>query len=108
MVTIGLVPPVFLLSPPVQLAGWAHMHRLLSVVCCLLSVWTGPKVVDNNSYLRKYWSQDPEILPKCTAFIWQYVKNMNYTLKKLSSQHVIFVKIHASLAPLLGLLVTNK
>ena len=30
---------------------------LLSVVCWLLSVVrTGPKVVDNNSYLNKYWS----------------------------------------------------
>ncbi len=43
------------LSPSVQLARWAHMHHFLSVVCPL-SVSTGPKVVDNNSYLSKYWS----------------------------------------------------
>ncbi len=32
-------------------ARWTHMLHLLSVVC--LSVWIGPKVVDNNSYPSK-------------------------------------------------------
>ena len=46
---------VLFLSPPVQFAWWAHMHRFLSVVCLLSVVRTGPKAADNNSYLRKYW-----------------------------------------------------
>ncbi len=41
--------PCFL-SPPVQLARWAHMHRFLSVVCSLDLTKKG----GNNSYLRKY------------------------------------------------------
>ncbi len=41
------------LSPPVQVAQWAHMHRFLSVC---LSVCTGPQIGENNSYLQKYSS----------------------------------------------------
>ncbi len=47
------MPSVFalFLSPPVQLARWAHMYRFLSV-CLSLDL----NSLDNNSYLRKYWS----------------------------------------------------
>ena len=39
------------LSPLVHFAQWAHIRRFLSV---RLSVRTGPKILDNNSYLKKY------------------------------------------------------
>ncbi len=55
---VGLTANVKLhfFSPPVQFAWWAHMHRFLFVACSLLSVvWTGPKVIENNSFLRKYY-----------------------------------------------------
>ncbi len=43
----------FLSLPQVQFAWGAHMHRFLSVVW---SVRTGPKIVDRNSYVRKFHS----------------------------------------------------
>ena len=46
-----LLPIISFLSPPVHIARWAHMHRFLSV---RLSV-TRPKLLDNISYLEKYW-----------------------------------------------------
>ncbi len=39
-----ITPP--LLSPPVHIARWAHMHHFLSV---RLSAWTLPKIGENNS-----------------------------------------------------------
>ncbi len=39
------------LSPPVQVARWALMRHFLSV---RLSVRTGPKIGENNSYLERY------------------------------------------------------
>ena len=58
----SISPFVKFLSPPVQFARWAHMRRFLSVCLsvCLsicLSVWTRPKIrLENNSFLRKYYS----------------------------------------------------
>ena len=42
------VPSSTVFSPPVQIAGWARMHRFRSV-CLLYGI--RPKVGENNSYL---------------------------------------------------------
>ncbi len=53
-----------------HIARWAHMHCFLSVSLSL----------DNNSYLRKYYSYKSETLPHYKAFIGTYGKNTYYTL----------------------------
>ena len=58
----------------------------LSVVCLDLTIKG-----ENNSYLRKYWSLEHETLPQYTAFIGQYVKNMNYTLKNIWQVNMSFL-----------------
>ncbi len=69
------------MSPPVHIARWALMHHFLSVrlsVC--LSVCLS---LDNNSYLRKYYSYESETLPDYKAFIGAYRKNTYYTLRSI-------------------------
>ncbi len=44
----------FFLSPPVQVARWAHMHHILSVVCRLSVCLDLTEIGENNSYLGNY------------------------------------------------------
>ncbi len=67
---------LFIIEPTcAKIAQWAHMCRCLPAC---LPVRTWPKVGENNSYLRKYSSWEPETLPQYTLFIGQFVKNMYY------------------------------
>ncbi len=80
------------LSPPVQIALWAHMRHFLSVclsVCCLSSVWTWPKVRENNSYLKK---QLELVIFTTIYYVYRaiYKKYQLHSKKKLSSQNVTF------------------
>ncbi len=55
-----------------------------------------------NSYLKKYFSQEPESLPQYKAFICASVKNIRYTLRNiflvngLITTKIALLKIHIS------------
>ncbi len=75
------------LSPPVQLARWAHMHRILSVVCPSVCLSLDQNSLDKNSYLMNI-----SIRPRAMKFDSQGLQNVIcvFVCKLLHSQNMLF------------------
>ena len=77
-----------------QLARFAHMCHFLSV--CLSSVWTGPKVLDNNIQIKIAMSKDKLRILICT-FVLVTETVTDYMLRKINVIIAVTGRAHCQL-----------